>query len=350
MLEFGGCHNGGTMDATQTRRLGRTALEVTALGFGGAVVGNLYTNVAEDQALETVETAYSEGLRFFDTAPFYGHGLSEHRIGDVLRRYPRESFVLSTKVGRLLRPETKVAVDPGVFSSVLPFEPIFDYSFDGAIRSVEDSLQRLGLNRIDVVLIHDVDVFTHGVDQVDERFQEAMEGAYRALERLRTEGTVGAIGCGLNEWEACYRCAQAGDFDCFLLAGRYSLLQQESLDPFLKLCEQRGIGIIIGGPYNSGILVTGPLENATYDYSPATPEILELTSRIQEVCDRHQVPLAAAALQFPLGHPAVSTVIPGARTAAEVRENMRLLDLQIPEDLWLELKHQDLIRKDSPIP
>ena len=338
------------MDATQTRRLGRTALEVTALGFGGAVVGNLYSTLAEDQALETVDTAYSEGLRLFDTAPFYGHGLSEHRIGDVLRRYPRESFVLSTKVGRLLRPETKVAVDPGVFSAVLPFEPVFDYSFDGAMRSVEDSLQRLGLNRIDVVLIHDIDGFTHGVDRVDERFHEAMEGAYRALERLRTEGTVGAIGCGLNEWEACYRCAQAGDFDCFLLAGRYTLLQQESLDPFLKLCAEREIGIIIGGPYNSGILATGPVENATYDYSPATPEILERTRRIQEVCARYQVPLPAAALQFPLGHPAVSTVIPGARSAAEVRQNLHLLNLRIPEDLWLELKHQDLIRKDSPIP
>ncbi len=338
------------MDATQARRLGRTALEVTALGFGGAVVGNLYTNVAEDQALETVDTAYSEGLRLFDTAPFYGHGLSEHRIGDVLRRYPRESFILSTKVGRLLRPETKVAVDPGVFSAVLPFEPVFDYSFDGAMRSVEDSLQRLGLNRIDVVLIHDIDSFTHGADRVDERFHEAMGGAYRALERLRTEGTVGAIGCGLNEWEACYRCAQAGDFDCFLLAGRYTLLQQESLDPFLKLCEEREIGIIIGGPYNSGILATGPVENATYDYSPATPEILERTRRIQEVCASYQVPLPAAALQFPLGHPAVTTVIPGARSAAEVRQNLHLLNLQIPEDLWLELKHQDLIRKDSPIP
>ena len=200
------------------------------------------------------------------------------------------------------------------------------------------------------MLIHDVDVFTHGVDQVDERFQEAMEGAYRALERLRTEGTVGAIGCGLNEWEACYRCAQAGDFDCFLLAGRYTLLQQESLDPFLKLCAEREIGIIIGGPYNSGILATGPVENATYDYSPATPEILERTRRIQEVCARYQVPLPAAALQFPLGHPAVSTVIPGARSAAEVRQNLHLLNLRIPEDLWLELKHQDLIRKDSPIP
>ena len=267
------------MDATQARRLGRTALEVTALGFGGAVVGNLYTNVAEDQALETVDTAYSEGLRLFDTAPFYGHGLSEHRIGDVLRRYPRESFILSTS-----------------------------------------------------------------------GFTRQWGGAYRALERLRTEGTVGAIGCGLNEWEACYRCAQAGDFDCFLLAGRYTLLQQESLDPFLKLCEEREIGIIIGGPYNSGILATGPVENATYDYSPATPEILERTRRIQEVCASYQVPLPAAALQFPLGHPAVTTVIPGARSAAEVRQNLHLLNLQIPEDLWLELKHQDLIRKDSPIP
>ena len=327
VLEPGADHHEGDMDATQTRRLGKTALEVTALGFGGAVVGNLYSTLAEDQALETVDTAYSEGLRFFDTAPFYGHGLSEHRIGDVLRRYPRESFVLSTKVGRLLRPETNVSVDPGVFSAVLPFQPVFDYSFDGAIRSIEDSLQRLGLNRIDVALIHDIDVFTHGVDRVDERFREAMEGAYRALDKLRSEGTVAAIGAGLNEWEACYR-------DCFLLAGRYTLLQQESLDPFLRLCQERGIGIIVGGPYNSGILATGAVEGATYDYSPAAPEILERTRRVQEVCDRYQIPLPSAALQFPLGHPAVSTVIPGARSAAEVRHNLQLLNLDIPRDLW----------------
>ena len=306
------------MKATEKRKLGRTTLEFTALGFGGrkwletSIQASSKTRPWRRSTLPTYE-----GVRFFDSAPFYGQGLSEHRIGDVLRRHPRGSSVLSNKVGRLIRPKAEAGIDPEVFSDVLPFEPVFDYRSDGAMRSAEDSLQRLGLNRIDVALIHDLDIFTQGVEHVDQQFRETMDGAYPALDKLRSEGTVGAIGCGLNEWETCQRCAEAGDFDFFLLAGRYTLLAQDSVDPFLTLCQERGIGIIIGGTYNSGILVTGTVEGAMFDYDAAALEVLEKTRKIPTVCERYQIPLPAAALQFPLGHEAVSTVIPGARSTAE---------------------------------
>ncbi len=293
-----------------------------------------------------------EDCVFFDTAPLYGHGLSERRIGQVLGRYPRASFLLSTKVGRLLRTqENSSKIDRSGFAKVLPFEPVFDYSYDGVRYSVEASLERLHLERIDVLLIHDVDTFTHGEADLEDRFREAMKkGAYRALQKLRSEGTVKAIGAGLSEWETCYRFAREGDFDCFLLAGRYTLLEQTALEPFLCFCRQRRISIIIGGPYNSGILVTGPAQGAKYNYAEAPPEILEKTSRIEELCNRHGVPLAAAALQFPMGHPAVSTVIPGAQTMVEVERNIELFNLGISENFWVELKERNLIREDAPVP
>ena len=337
------------MTAIARRRVGRTSLEVTEVGFGGTALGNLYAAVTDADAEQSVQASYEAGIRYFDTAPLYGHGLSEHRLGNVLRRIPRDRFVLSTKVGRRLLPARAGPVDGDIFAEVLPFEGVLDYGYDGVMRSFEDSLQRLGLNRVDIVFIHDVDRRNQG-DDYPRRFREAMDGAYRALERLRGDGTVSAIGAGVNEWEPCRDFALAGDFDCFLLAGRYTLLEQDPLDSFLPLCEERGISLIIGGPFNSGILATGPVAGAMYDYQPAPPAIVDRVRRIEAVCRRHNVPLAAVALQFPLGHPAVASVIPGCRSKDEVKANLALMSHPIPAELWQELKAEELLRKDAPIP
>ena len=336
-----------TLSPGERRRLGRSAVEVTALGFGGAPLGNLFAPVAADDARRAVAAAYDAGLRYFDTAPLYGHGLSEERMGEVLRARPRAEYVLSTKVGRLLEPGTPA---PGAYVGLPPRVPRFDYSETGALRSMTESLGRLGLERVDVLYIHDIDAFTHGAEGAAARFGEAMAGAFRALERLRREGTIGAIGVGVNEWQACQRAAEAGDFDAFLLAGRYSLLEQTALDTFLPLCQRRGIGVVVGGPFNSGILATGPVPGARYDYAPAPPPILERARRLERVCLSHGVPLAAAALRFPLAHPAVASVIPGARSAAEVGANLALLRRPIPAGLWRDLKTERLLRADAPTP
>lgn len=329
-----------------TRTLGRTGIELTTLGFGSTSLGNMYRAQTEDGAMAAVEAAHRAGIRYFDTAPLYGFGLAEHRMGAARRRLP-DDIVLSTKAGWRLFPRG-ASPGPGgaadaLFDRPAPFTSRIDYSYDGAMRSFEDSLQRLGTDRVDILLLHDCDRRNHG-DAYPDRFREAMAGAHRALLSLREQGAVRAIGAGLNEWEACQDFAEAGDFDCFLLAGRYTLLDQASLDSFLPLCERRGIGIVLGGPYNSGILATGAVPGAMYDYAPASRAILERTGAIEAVCRRHAVPLRAAALQFPLSHPTVATVIPGARDAAEVDENLRFMAHPIPDALWLELRQAGLIR------
>jgi len=339
-----------------TRTLGRTGIELTTLGFGSTSLGNMYRTQTEDGAMAAVEAAYRGGIRYFDTAPLYGFGLAEHRMGAARRRLEPDvvqDIVLSTKVGWRLFPRG-ASDGPGsaadsLFERPAPFTPRIDYSYDGTMRSFEDSLQRLGTDRVDILLLHDCDRRNHG-DAYRERFLEAMAGAYRALVSLREQGAVRAIGAGLNEWEACQEFAEAGDFDCFLLAGRYTLLDQGALDSFLPLCERRGIGIVLGGPYNSGILATGAAPGAFYDYAPASPAILQRTREIERACRRHDVPLRAAALQFPLSHPAVATVIPGARDAAEVEENLRLMAHPIPYTLWLELRQAGLIRCQAGLP
>ncbi len=331
------------------RQLGRTSLRLTSLGFGTTMLGNLYRAVSEEEAFAATDAAYAAGIRFFDTAPHYGVGLAERRLGAALRRFKGEPPIISTKVGWLTKPALGRPLDESLFASPPPFLETSDYSHDGVMRSVEDSMQRLGTDRIDVLLIHDADRRNHG-DNYPEAFRKAMEGAYPTILRLREQGVVKAIGCGLNEWQACQAFLEAGDFDCFLLAGRYTLLDQESLDSFLPLCERRGAGIILGGPYNSGILASGPVEGAFYDYAPASPAILERTRRIEAVCRRHGVPLKAAALQFPLHHPTVTTVIPGMANGIEAAENLRLLAHPIPADLWAELKRDGLLRGDAPTP
>jgi D-threo-aldose 1-dehydrogenase len=341
------------MKATDKRPLGGTKLKVTVLGLGTATLGNLYAPVSDADAHATLTTAFDAGVRFVDTAPFYGHGWSEHRVGEALRGYKRDDIVLSTKIGRLLKPKDPGAkgIDGGVFAAVLPFDPVFDYSYDGVMRSVEDSLQRLGTHRIDVLLIHDVDRWTHGSQEAaDRRMKEVLEGGYKAMVKLREAGAVGAIGAGLNEWDTCQKLAEASDLDCFLLAGRYSLLEQESLNTFLPLCQKRGIGIFLGGPYNTGILATGAVAGAMYNYAPAKPDILERVRKLEAVCARHKVALASAALQFPLAHPAVCSVIPGAKTAAEVKRNIATIEAPIPGDFWAELKREKLIADAAPVP
>jgi len=333
------------------RSMGKCGLEVTQLGFGGAPLGNMYEAFSDDQARATVRAAWDAGVRLYDTAPLYGYGLSEHRLGEALRWEDRDGYVLSTKIGRHLKPTDRRRIDGGIFERTLPFEPVYDYSYDGVKREFEDSLQRLGLESIDILLIHDVDIWTHGSQaEMDRRFDEVMAGGYHAMVEMREQGLIKAIGVGVNEWQACQRFAEAGDFDCFLLAGRYTLLEQESLDSFLPLCTERGIGIILGGPYNTGILATGAVEGAYYNYAPAPPEIMDKVARIEAVCRRHSVPLASAALQFPLGHPAVACLIPGARRPEEIALTVETLGVDIPADLWAELKAEKLIREDAPVP
>jgi D-threo-aldose 1-dehydrogenase len=338
------------VDPAEMRPLGRTAVRVTRLGFGGAPLGNLFHRLDEPQATAAVRRAWAAGVRYFDTAPLYGSGLSEQRLGAVLAREPRDAFVLSTKVGRRLVPRTANAPPPdSAYVDVPPLVPVFDYTAETTRASLIASLDRLGIGRVDIVLIHDLGPVTHGDDDA-RRYAEAMDGAYRVLHDLRAEGRIRAIGVGANEWPILERCARDADFDCFLLAGRYSLLEQTALDSFLPLCARRGIGVIVGGPYNSGILASGARSGATYNYAPAPPAVLERVRTLERVVAAHGVPLAAAALQFPFHHPGVTTVIPGARAAAEVEENLRLLHLPIPATLWRDLKAEGLVRVDAPTP
>jgi len=281
--------------------------------------------VADDEAHRVVEAAWQAGIRFFDTAPLYGHGLAEQRLGAVLRAKPREEFVLATKVGRLLRADAPP--EPGqAYKGVPPVNPTYDFSYDGVMRSVEESLTRLGLDRVDVLHIHDP----------DEHFEEALAGAYRALDRLRAEGTIRAVGAGMNQAQMLVRFAREADFDCFLLAGRYTLLDRTGAAELLPLCVEKSIAIIAGGVFNSGILAN-PRPGTTFNYQPAPPELVDRALRMQEICARHGVELKAAAIQFPLRHPAVASVLTGCRSVREVEENVRMFQAPIPSSLWDEL-------------
>ena len=343
------------MNPTTTRPLNnRTTRPVpcTAMGFGGAPLGNLYRAVSDDAAQDTLQAAYDAGIRFFDTAPQYGLGLSEKRVGEAIDRFGRDTLQLSTKIGRLLVDCAPDEVTPEAFVDVPQKRIVFDYSYDGVMRSYAASRARLGVAHADVLLVHDVDVFSQGSQESsDARVRELFDGGgYRALEELRAAGDIAAIGAGVNEWEVCERLLGLGDFDAFLLAGRYTLLEQAALDSFLPLCVQRDGGIILGGPYNSGILVTGPVPGAKYNYADAPPEILDRVTRIKAVCDAHQTPLSAAALQFVMGHPAVKTVIAGAMRADEVHANVAAFQADIPPALWSDLRTEGLIHPEAPLP
>ncbi len=321
----------------EERPLGRSGLKVTALGFGGGPIGNLGLAVPDEDVRATIDAAWSGGVRYFDTAPLYGRGLSERRLGAVLRdSRPRDSFVLSTKVGRRLNPPD--ALHTG---SQAP-EVSFDYSYAGALASFEESLDRLGLERADILLIHDIDRWTHG-DKQPKAFAAALDGAYRALDELKSQGRVSAVGLGVNEWEVCLDFAQRAPIDCVLLAGRYTLLEQEAGRQFLPYCLEHGIGVIVGGPFNSGILATGARPDAQFNYSPAPQAILDRVRRIEFVVARHGVALPSAALAFPLRHPAVSAIIPGVASADEASRALAAVKQEIPEALWHDLAAAGLI-------
>lgn len=327
------------------RKVGRTKLQVSVLGFGAAPLGGIYRALSEAEADATVAAAYEAGLRYFDVAPFYGLGLAEHRLGRTLRAH-RDDCVLSTKVGRLLRP-ARGRQPESIYVDPLPFEVVYDYSYDGVMRSIEDSQQRMGLVDFDILFIHDVNRRWHG-DDVDRRFDEVMAGGYRALDELRRNGQLKAIGVGVNDNEILLRFAKAARFDCFMLAGRYTLLDQSPLDELFPHCEREGIAIIAAAPFNSGILATGARPGAKFFYTDAPPEILERTRRIEAVCERHGVPLPAAALQFALGHPVVASVAAGFSSPSEVRNNVAMMSFPIPPAFWQELKDLSLVRQETP--
>lgn len=325
---------------------------LTRMGFGGAPLGNLYHKVDESDAQATLQAAYDGGMRYFDTAPQYGLGLSEQRFARAIERFGRENIILSTKVGRLLEGCEPHEVTSFAFVDVPQKRIIYDYTYDGVMRSHEASLMQLKVNDVDILLVHDVDIFTHGSrEESDAKVRELFDGGgYRALEELKNAGSIRAIGAGVNEWQVCERLLDLGDFDCFLLAGRYTLLEQEALDTFLPRCERQDVGIILGGPYNSGILATGAIQNAYYNYAPAPPEIMERVRQIEVICKAHNVRLIEAALQFVMGHPAIKTVIPGAVTAEQVKANIALFSRPLPKGLWSDLKTAKLLRSDAPIP
>lgn len=327
-------------------------LPFTTIGFGTAPLGNLYRPLTEQAARGALDAAWDIGCRYFDTAPLYGLGLAETRLNGFLREHRDQPVLLSTKVGRLLEacaPSERTGI--GQFFDTPNRRERYDYSYDGVMRSLAFSLERLGVDAVDILYCHDIDVWTHGSQEAaDRRIAEFMAGGYKALDQLRAEGLIKAIGVGVNEWQICERMARAGDFDVFLLAGRYTLLEQESLQSFLPLCAQKGIGIVLGGPFNSGILATGPRPGAFYNYNPAPPEILERVGRIEAVCTANGVPLAAAALQFPLAHPCVASVIPGGQAPGELHRNLEALRHPIPDALWRDLKTAGLLRQDAPVP
>jgi D-threo-aldose 1-dehydrogenase len=327
------------------RRIGRTRLAVTELGLGCATLGGSRIDVARQAAEDIVTAAWDAGVRYIDTAPFYGVGQAERAVGDAMRDRPRDEWTLSTKVGRLLRPNPSGVHADGRHHP-LPFDPIYDYSYDGILRSVEDSLQRLGLARIDILYVHDIGVYQHGPEAHPAIMRTLRDSGYRALRELRGSGTVSAIGIGVNEHEVLLEAMEWGEWDAFLLAGRYTLLEQAPLDDLLPKCLAAGTSIVVGGPLNSGILAG----RDTWNYAPAPPEVMARVKAIAAICDSHKVPLPAAALQFPLAHKAVAAIIPGPRNAAEFTQNLALLRHKIPASLWGDLRQAGLLHPDAPVP
>ena len=327
-------------------------ISFTELGFGTAPLGNLYKATDPEEAQKTLEAAWKAGIRYYDTAPLYGLGLSETRLNRFLFGKKRKDYVLSTKVGRLLEvcdPKQRTGI--GKFFDTPSRREIYDYSYDGFMRSIEFSLERLGVDSIDVIFIHDVDVFNHKTLAArDAHVKTILNSGIKALEKLRSEKVIKAYGAGVNEWEVCEILAKNADVDIFLLAGRYTLLEQESLNSFLPLCEKRGIGIVLGGPYNSGILATGPKPGAWYNYDHAPKAILERVAQIEAICKKHKVKLAQAALRFPMHHKQVVSVIPGGVSPREVALNVATLDAKIPKPLWKDLKTAGLLHKAAPVP
>lgn len=334
------------------RRLGRTPLHPTVMGLGGAPLGELFEKIPEGTAEDVLRTAFAAGIRYYDTAPWYGHGLSEHRFGHFLRQCPRDDYVLSSKVGRVYhRPVDPAGFDPAPWAGGLPFELRFDYGYDGVMRSYEDSLLRLGTNRVDCLLIHDLDEGYHGTGEMLSRHRRSLEeGGWRALAGMRDAGEVQAVGAGINDHRMMAYFYERFDIDFFLVAMPYTLLDQAALHTDFEVCRNRGIGIVVGSPFASGILATGAVAGAKYNYEPAPAEMLDKTRRIDNVCAEFGVSLQAAALQFPLGHDAVAAVIPGATEPRFVSANVENLLRPVPGEFWEALKERGLIDPAAPVP
>jgi D-threo-aldose 1-dehydrogenase len=331
------------MEGFETRQVGRTPLRLTVLGLGTGTLGGHRIPVTREEGEAVVKAAWSAGVRYFDTAPFYGFGRACRIVGDALRELPREDWVLATKAGRLLRPQTNLGA-PGALRPPMPFKDVFDYSYDGIMRSFEDSLQRLGLAQIDILYVHDVGARQHGKDAHPGIMRTFRDGGYRALEQLRSSRQLAAIGIGVNEWEVLLEAIDWGDWDVFLLAGRYTLLEQTPLDELLPQCLRSGISVVIGAPFNTGVLAG----RDTWNYRPPPREIVDRVKRIRAICDSYQVPLVAAALQFPLAHPAVTAILPGPRNVDEFAANAKLLRYPIPPALWADLRNSELLHPDAP--
>ena len=328
-------------DPYESLPIGGTGVSVTRLGFGTAPIGGLYTAVTDAEGEAISRYAWDSGVRYFDTAPMYGFGLAEERLGRVLRTLPRDAFTLSSKVGRLIRPASGAALTPSQFVGTRDERDVWDFSRDGVLRSIEESLTRLGLDRIDIVYLHDPDVM--------DLWQPAIDEAYPALADLRSQGVIGAIGAGMNQSAMLTRFVQEGDMDVLLVAGRYTILDHESLEELLPLCEAKGVKVVIGGIMNSGILAD-PKPGAFFNYEAAPPDLVDRAQRIRAVCERHDVPIRDAAIQFPLAHPAVVAVAAGVRTAAHLDDYPAAMRRAIPAALWDELRAESLIPAHAPVP
>jgi D-threo-aldose 1-dehydrogenase len=333
-----------------TAEIGRTGLEVTRLGLGTAPLGDLFILVGDDEAQAVLQAAFDDGVTLVDTAPQYGLGLSEHRVGRFVRQVDRDSVVVATKVGRLLTPVPRGREREDTFwAGGLRFDTRFDYGYDGVMRSFEDSLQRLGLDRVDMLAIHDLDAKHFAGDAFERRIRALADGGARALEELRSSGALSAIGLGINALGSIPRVLDVVDLDYAIVAMPYTLLDQEALDVELPLCLERGVSVVIGAVFASGVLAVDE-GSGTYGYESAPADVVSKVAAMREVCERHGVSLAAAALRFPLGHPAVAAVIPGALTADQVRENVARFSVEIPSEVWVELKAEGLLRSDAPVP
>lgn len=346
----------GKFNLLPTRTFGRSNLPISLLGFGAAPIGNLYQPLTDAQATSAVKAALDSGIRYVDTAPHYGFGLSETRLGVALAQQP-EAVIISTKVGRLLVPSSSKASVRHGFADAPPLDPQFDYSYDGVMRSFESSLKRLRREHIDILLAHDLGPLTHGADH-PARFREFMEGGYRAMSELKAAGQVSAIGLGANEWQICEAALKHGDFDGFLLAGRYTMLEQGACDTFLPLCARRGASVILGGPFNSGILATGVKSSGIasgkiplhYNYEAAPQAIIDRVAQLESVCEEFAVPLAAAALQFPAAHPQICSVLAGLASDAQVQQALDWINTPIPAELWQRLRECELLHPAAPTP
>ncbi|QRM43212.1 aldo/keto reductase [Rhizobium sp. BG4] len=329
----------------KTRRIGKTDLQVTEISFGAAALGGLYRACPRDQAMETLEAAWSADIRYFDVAPWYGLGLGERYVGDFLRAKPENDYVLSSKVGRLLRPVPTGTVPDYSYVDPLSFDADYDYSYDGIMRSVDFSYARLGLNRIDILYVHDIGGYTHGAAKNAVYMKQFLDSGIKALEQLKSSGAIKAFGLGVNEVPVCLDVMRNADIDVILMAGRYTLLDRSAVAELIPLCREKGTSLVVGGVFNSGILATGAVPGAHFDYMAPTPDVAAKVNAMEEIAKRHGVPLAAPALQFPLRDPIVSSVLIGTAKASSVDRNMQLFEPRLPDSIYPEFESQTLVAK-----